>query len=160
MSKNKTGLVLLAVFTLRCATITSGRSEKISIASDPPGSTATITCSGQRVGTAMTPGSITIPRRAADCELTVFHEGHEPEVRILKRRVSGRVAANAIGGAVPLASFGTPTIGTMAGWLGLATGFGLVYGGVGTGIDFATGSAYRHSPDTFRVTLRPSDRAR
>jgi hypothetical protein len=160
MSRTKAGLIFLTVLTLRCATVTSGSTERISIASEPAGATATITCGGNRVGTVVTPASIAVPRRAKACELTLFRDGYEPELRILNRRVSGKVAANALGGVVPGLSLGRPTLGSVGVWLAVTAGLGLVYGGVATTIDFATGAAYRHNPGTFRVTLRRTEPAR
>lgn len=143
----RAALVLLGCsLSASCAFVVHGRSQEITVISDPPG--ARVYVGNKPVGT--TPTQVGLLRSRADLVLRIERDAYEPvEVR-LKRAVSGWIA-----GDVAMAVRN----GTYAGQ-GLDSPSDVpkavaTIAAVTLGIDFATGAAYRLSPSRVQVKLTP-----
>ena len=165
MSKIKGVLLLVGVLMCRCATVSHGRSERIHVASDPPGATATLVCDRGVSVVVTTPSTLVLPRSAQSCALTFVQPGYRAEIVPLTRRVSLATGGNAPATALGLVLLGAvaqddrssksifPSVRRVAATAGALT-FGLGVGGFA--VDYATGAMYRHEPNDIRVVMRPA----
>jgi hypothetical protein len=101
--KKGLSLALLAVFSVRCASIAHGSHQQIPVSSDPPGARVEVACATGTFNAPPTPAEITLKRNRANCNVTVSKEGYRPETFSLSREVSGWYFGNIlIGGIIGL----------------------------------------------------------
>lgn len=113
-------MVLLA----GCSTIVEGRSQRLSVNTNPPGATCELTRNGESLGKVdPTPGSITVEKTKYDIMLACSKEGYETASYVNHSDVAGATVGNIILG-----------------------------GGVGWAIDSATGSDNKYEP-TVNINL-------
>jgi len=89
-------LVIMLPFISSCASIMTGRHQKIAVTSNPEG--ATVTCADQTI---VTPGELTLLRGEGPYTVAINKDGYWEETVILKKTMSGATAGNAlIGGLI------------------------------------------------------------
>src|SRR5438477_6934091 len=89
-----------------CATMINGRTETIPVKSEPSGAVVTVECGNAPLYGGVTPTTITVPRNAEMCELTIAKEGYA-ETRVeLKRELSRAAVANKVPGVITGIVFG------------------------------------------------------
>jgi hypothetical protein len=115
---------LLAVFALAglsgCASIVSGTTQQVTVATEPPGADCVVSRGGVPVGSVTsTPGSLIVSRGHIDLDVSCSKPGYASARAVQPTGVEGWLFGNlAIGGLV------------------------------GIGVDFATGAAYRYDGET------------
>lgn len=87
--------LLVVISFIGCATIVKGRSQKITVMSNP--SEAWVTVDGQQI---KTPGAITLDSTRSMYVLKFEKEGYEPVEFKLKRELSGWLFGNIIFGGI------------------------------------------------------------
>lgn len=141
----------------------NGRDERIPVTSEPSGAVVTVECGNAPLYGGLTPTTVTLPRSAEQCALTIGKEGYG-ETRVeLERRVSRAAVANKVPGVVTGVVFGLfAAFFTMdnADLIGDATegayGVGEALGSApGDAVDRRTGAKYKHVPGTVYVKLEP-----
>ena len=134
--------VLLAacIFSSGCATAINGTTQRVAVASDPPG--AQVYVNDAPVG--VTPAFVEVPRRDSDLQLRLEKEGYEPTVLSLERSRSGWLAGNVLFAGVPINEY------TLEMWVGAMA----VYGVLGSLWDARSGGAYKR-PGLVRARLAP-----
>ena len=130
--------LLAACAVSSCATAINGRTQRVAVASDPPG--AQVYVNDAPAGA--TPTFVVVPRRDPDLELRLEKEGYEPAVVALERSRSGWMTGNLLFAGVPINEYG------LAQWVGAM----VVYGVLGSLWDSREGGAYKR-PDRVRATL-------
>ena len=123
-----------------CATAINGRTQRVAVASNPPG--AQVYLHDAPVG--VTPTFVDVPRRDRDLQLRLEKEGYEPTAFPLERSRSGWSWGNVLFAGVPINEY------TLEMWVGAMA----VYGVAGSLWDAMTGGAYKR-PDLVRATLDP-----
>ena len=123
-----------------CATAINGTTQRVAVASDPPG--AQVYVNDAPVG--VTPAFVDVPRRDRDLELRLEKDGHEPAKLALEREFSGWSWGNVLFAGVPVNDY---TIGQ---WVGAM----VVYGALGWLRDAMSGGAYKR-PNLVRAKLDP-----
>lgn len=119
-------VLFLAAGLPACATITTGTSQNISVLTDPPGASCTLTRDGGVVGVVNpTPGSVTVSKSARDIALRCTRPGSQPGVATATPQLQAMTAGNI-----------------------------LIGGLIGFGIDAASG-ALTYYPSDVRVSLEP-----
>lgn len=126
-----------------CATAINGRTQRVAVASSPPG--AQVYLHDAPVG--VTPTFVDVPRRDPDLQLRLEKEGYESAVFPLERSRSGWSWGNMLLAGVPVNEY------TLEMWVGAMA----VYGIAGSLWDAMTGGAYTR-PDLVRATLAPNPR--
>lgn len=123
--------VLLAacIFSSGCATAINGTTQRVAVASDPPG--AQVYVNDAPVG--VTPAFVDVPRRDSDLQLRLEKEGYEPTVLPLERSRSGWLAGNVLFAGVPINEY------TLEMWVGAMA----MYGVLGSLWDAKSGGAYK-----------------
>jgi len=164
--KKQNRLLLLALplaALAGCATISSPRQirrEMIHVESLPSGGVIELDCgtaSGVAPGT--TPADVEIPRRQDPCRLTVSKAGFRTFAVELTRRVRkgfyGNIASPfgglLIGAAAEPRCQGECWFGGYSTAIGTATG--MIIGGIGMGVDAATGAMWEHEPKQVEAVL-------
>lgn len=134
--------VLLAACAVSsgCATAINGTTQRVAVASNPPG--AQVYLHDAPVG--VTPAFVDVPRRDADLQLRLEKEGYEPTVLPLERSRSGWSWGNVLFAGVPVNEYGVGQ------WV-VAMAF---YGALGWLRDARSGGAYKR-PGLVRATLAP-----
>jgi hypothetical protein len=126
-----------------CATIVNGRTQAVTVSSEPPG--ANIFIGSRLLG--VTPARLELKRRDEHIVLRVERDGFVGQDVGVKRSVSGWIAGNVVG-LNPVQCQGLNSLdGCPA----------VIAANVGTflAIDFLTGAAFKH-PGVVRVILAPS----
>ena len=97
-------LVLIALSSVRCASIVHGTSQKIPVTSQPPGADVVVKCiDGEFKAPSQTPTQIVLRRNRQDCEVRVEKPSFEPHLVQLSRNMSGWYLGNIlIGGIIGL----------------------------------------------------------
>lgn len=134
--------VLLAACAVSsgCATAINGTTQRVAVASNPPG--AQVYLHDAPVG--VTPAFVDVPRRDPDLQLRLEKEGYEPTVLPLERSRSGWSWGNVLFAGVPVNEYGVGQ------WV-VAMAF---YGALGWLRDARSGGAYKR-PGLVRATLDP-----
>jgi hypothetical protein len=98
-------LLLLAGGLPACATITSGTSQSLSVVTEPPGATCTLTREGATVGIVNpTPGTVTVGKSSRDMSVRCTRAGYSPGVATIVPQFQAMTAGNIlIGGFIGLA---------------------------------------------------------
>jgi len=152
-------LKLLTVFlastmAVRCATATNGRYEKIHVTSDPPGASVRVDCGkANRRAPAPTPTVIAIPRNADRCSVLLVKDGYERRSVTLDRVVSEKAIRNFYGAALGVEAMIEAWDDDLFAIAFVFTLAGAALGGVGLGVDRATGALFEHSPGFIDVDL-------
>ena len=133
-------LLLACAVSSGCATAINGMTQRVAVASDPPGAQVYVNDAPAGV----TPGFVDVPRRDPDLELRLEKEGYEPTVFPLERSRSGWSWGNVLFAGVPINEY------TLEMWVGAMA----VYGVLGSLWDAVRGGAYKR-PDLVRATLDP-----
>lgn len=135
-----------ALFSTGCATTINGRTQRVAVASDPPG--ARVFVGDQALG--VTPTYVELDRRDGGLALRFEKDCFQDAVLPVPRRISNWVAGSVLFAGIPVNEY------TLGPWLG-AMGFWAAVGGF---IDWRTGGAFTF-PDLVRATLdRMPDTAR
>ena len=138
-------LIAVCVLSSACATAINGTTQRVAVASDPPG--AQVYVNDAPVG--VTPAFVDVPRRDRDLELRFEKDGYEPARLALERGFSGWSWGNVLLAGVPINDYGTGQ------WVGAM----VVYGALGWLRDVRSGGAYKR-PSLVRATLDPVRPAR
>jgi len=148
----------------RCATMVNDTTEKIPVRSTPAGAVVSVDCGNAPLYGGVTPTTITVPRVATPCSITLAKEGYVPTRVDFHRQLSHAGAANKVAAA---------PVGVVFGLLGMAlaglagnsiiapdvianTGYdiGTSIGAIPANkIDEKTGGAYKQVPGEVSVTL-------
>ena len=131
------GLAAAAVLSTGCASMINGRTQRVAVASDPPG--AQVFIRDQPVG--VTPTYVELDRRG-NLALRFEKDCYQDAVLPVPRRISNWVAGSVLLAGIPVNEY------TLGPWLG-AMGFWAAVGGF---IDWRTGGAFTF-PDLVRATL-------
>ena len=123
-----------------CATMINGSTQRVAVASDPPG--AQVFLGDQPVG--VTPTYLEVNRRDRDLALRFEKDCYQETVLPVPRRTSRWVVGNLLPAGVPVNEY------TLGPWLG-AMAFWAAVGGF---IDWRSGGAFTF-PDLVRATLAP-----
>jgi|GEM_PF-383759 len=83
----------------RCATMVNTANEKIPVRSNPAGAVVSVDCGNAPLYGGVTPTTITVPRTAAPCSITLAKEGYVPVRVDFHRELSRAVAANKVAAA-------------------------------------------------------------
>jgi PEGA domain len=136
------GLSAVAWLGTGCATIVNGRTQAVTVTSEPSG--AQVFIGSQLVG--VTPARVELKRRDAHIVLRLEKEGFSREEIALKRSVSAWVAGDAVG-LNPLSCQGLNSADQCP---------ALLAANIGTlvAVDFLTGAAYKHL-GVVRAILKP-----
>ena len=150
-------LLLIGCLLTSCATITRGRDEVITVDSNPPGASATITCANNVSANGTTPARLTIPRNAQHCRVDVDKSGMQTQKVQLERGINGHYWMNFIYSAgIPIGAImafgGNDTEGAAGGVIAIGS---VILGIGGFIVDRATGAMYDHNPNVIKVTLQP-----
>jgi hypothetical protein len=119
------GALLGALFSSGCATVTRGRTEQLTVLSEPSG--ASIRLSNGNTG--VTPATFIVPRKG-DVYVTVFKDGYETAGVVVPAKISSNGAVGFLGNAI-------------------------VGGVLGGGIDVYTGATLSHTPNPVVFKLVP-----
>ena len=124
------GAFLLAITSVRCATIKHGTTQPILVESDPSGAAVSLKCDKDSIpNLGSTPTTIQVSRKSKSCAIGVQKDGYVPANVLLHRTISGAYAGNLVlGGAVGLVA------------------------------DAADGAMYDQEPKAVRVKLEELDR--
>ena len=134
-------LLLACAVSSGCATAINGMTQRVAVASDPPGAQVYVNDAPAGV----TPGFVDVPRRDPDLELRLEKEGYEPTVFPLERSRSGWSWGNVLFAGVPINEY------TLEMWVGAMA----VYGVLGSLWDAVRGGGAYKRPDLVRATLDP-----
>lgn len=139
-------MLLACSMSASCAFVVHGRSQVITVLSDPSG--ARVYVNNQLVGS--TPMEVGLLRSRTNLVLRIEKDGYEPETVRLKRSVSGWIGGDAAITAYQ-AKYGGQGLNSAS---ELPKAVGSV-AALSFGIDFATGAAYKLSPSRVLVMLKP-----
>jgi hypothetical protein len=78
----------------RCATIVNDTTEKIPVRSTPAGAVVSVDCGNAPLYGGVTPTTITVPRSATPCNITVAKEGYVATRVDFQRQLSRATSAN------------------------------------------------------------------
>ena len=95
-------LIAVCVLSSACATAINGTTQRVAVASDPPG--AQVYVNDAPVG--VTPAFVDVPRRDRDLELRLDKDGYEPARLALEREFSGWSWGNVLFAGVPINDYG------------------------------------------------------
>jgi hypothetical protein len=142
-----------------CATVDRGAYQRIAVDSEPAGAIVGVDCgSAPHHAKQTTPTVVKVQRKAERCSLFISKDGYEPQRLELRRHLApdpsnfGVAGAGVwmLDGACCNDSFEVAlSIGAIAG--------GLILGGIGSGIDAASGAMYEQTPDDVFVQLEPEE---
>lgn len=137
-----------------CASILHGTRQRIDVFSEPAG--ATVSAGDQST---MTPGTLSLPRKAESVEVRIVKDGYKAKTIRLVRQTSGAVWWN-VGWILAGAGLGAAaTQGSILSGSG-SSGDAILIGGIGLAgvgfvVDFTNGAAYRLEPARLVVKLEP-----
>jgi hypothetical protein len=121
---------LLLLLPAACASVSSGISQDIDVATDPPGATCTLSRNGEEIArVAPTPGRANVSKSGRAIEMSCSRAGHQPASRTVD------------------SSFQAMTLGNV-----------LIGGVIGVAIDAGTG-AMHYYPANVSLTLPPDGAA-
>jgi PEGA domain len=148
----------------RCATMVNDTTEKIPVRSTPSGAVVSVDCGNAPLYGGVTPTTITVPRTATPCSITLAKEGYV-ETRVnFQRQLSRAVGANRVA-AAPVGMFAAVlgyALASAVEGLNADAIAGSIYS-AGTAIaaapadefDARKGGAYKQVPGEVDVTLEP-----
>ena len=128
--RNVIFLAIAATALAGCSTIVEGRSQRLSVNTNPPGASCNLTRHGENLGKIdPTPGSITVEKTKYDIMVECSKEGYQASSYVNHSDVAGATVGNI-----------------------------LIGGGIGWAIDSATGSDNKYEP-TINLNLAKVDAA-
>ena len=133
-------IAAVIVLSTGCATTMNGSTQRVAVASDPPG--ARVFLGGESVG--VTPTFVTLDRRDRYPALRFEKDCYQEELLEVPRRTSRWVVGNTLFAGVPVNEY------TVGPWLTAMA----VYTTVGALVDWRRGGAFVF-PDLVRATLEP-----
>jgi hypothetical protein len=149
----------------RCATVANDTTETIPVRSTPAGATVSVDCGKAPLYGGVTPASITVPRVATPCSITLAKEGYLPARIDFQRQLSGAASVNKAV-AAPVGAFAALIGYVVADHLGGVNPdaiAGSVYAGTtalasapANAFDARKGGAYKQVPGEVDVTLEPA----
>ena len=143
--------VAVVMFTQGCATVHNGRSQEISVVSDPAGADVEVRCGKVQPAT-VTPTTIRLPRRVEECSLILTRAGFQSETVVFESSPSRWFWANFAGPIVGGASGATRhSDQAFVDFL-----IGAFLGGAGFTIDALTGAMWELEPGKVERTLVPN----
>src|SRR5437879_1435775 len=83
----------------RCATVVNDTTEKIPVRSNPAGAVVSVDCGDAPLYGGVTPTTISVPRAAMPCSITLAKEGYVPTRIDFQRQLSRAVGANKVAAA-------------------------------------------------------------
>ena len=155
--KRAAAALLIVMQAAACATIRNRPQEPIKVRSSPPGAGAVIECAGDVRVSGTTPVTLSIPRHARHCVLSLSKEGTKPHRVELVPDISGKYWGalwTGIGAAAVIALVGRNDDGFTYG--PILFGPPLLYGITSAAIDAASGDRWGHSPDEIDDKLQPA----
>lgn len=162
ISRHVRAIALLLILTNAsgCATIVNGRYQQIPVRSEAPVE-VTLRCDGLAAVSAPAPTSLAVKRRATPCEV-IAGQTSVP----LERRISRAFWANLLWSPIlaGLAFTGSDDSDCQGAFFcttrsedaGIAAVLGLLFAGIGMGVDGATGALFEHGPKEIEIKLPPS----
>ena len=154
----------MLLLSARCATMVNHSTERIPVQSDPAGAVVTIDCGSAPMYGGVTPTTITVPRIAQPCSLTVAKDGYEVQTVNFQRQRSRVMAANNVPGVVAGTIFSA--MATLFLWNSsddfelpeLAFEGGQIFGSApGNAIDRRSGAGWKQVPGDVFVRLVKAD---
>lgn len=146
-------VVAASLLCAGCATVFSGTTQRIEVFTEPSG--ATVTAGDQQI---VTPGVLKLRRKEKNLEVRIELAGYESRTIALSRKQNGLVWLNMVG--VPAGVIGgLSATQDQDSWFGepaAAVGAGAGLSGLGFGIDYSTGAAYKLDPAKIVVKLEPA----
>lgn len=140
-------LTAAAVLSTGCATTMNGRTQRVAVASDPPG--ARVFIGGQPLG--VTPTYVELNRGDGDLALRFEKDCYQETVLPVPRRASKWVAGNLLFAGIPVNEYTLgPWLGAMVFWLAVGGFLDWRSGGASTFPDLLQASLER-LPDTART---------
>jgi hypothetical protein len=148
----------------RCATMVNDTTEKIPVRSTPAGAVVSVDCGNAPLYGGVTPTTITVPRVATPCNITLAKEGYLPARIDFQRQLSGaanvnKAVAAPVGAAAALIGF---LVADHIAGLNPDAIAGSVYAGTtalasapANAFDARKGGAYKQVPGEVDVTLEP-----
>jgi hypothetical protein len=137
------GFCAAGLFGSGCATVVHGRTQAVTVTSEPAG--ASVFIESQLVG--VTPARMELSRRDAHIVLRLEKDGFAAQEIALKRSVSAWLVGDVGLGGNPVSCQGLDSAGPCPALLATNVGIFML-------IDFITGAAYAH-PSVVRVMLKP-----
>jgi hypothetical protein len=159
--------ILVAAVVLsaaRCATMVNETTEKIPVRSTPAGAVVSVDCGNAPLYGGVTPTTITVPRTASPCSITLAKEGYVATRIDFQRQVSGAASANKVvaapvGAAAALLGF---LVADHISGLNPDAIAGSIYSATtaaaaapANAFDARKGGAYKQVPGEVEVTLDP-----
>ena len=127
IDKSLLALILVALPSAGCATLVHGTSQRIEVATEPPGAAVVVPCAGlETAHTEPTPTTVVLRRRASACALELSKPGYSPVTVELTEKISSALALG-----------------------------NLVTCGCGLAVDAVTGGLLAFAPGSVEVTLQP-----
>jgi hypothetical protein len=166
MSVMKRALLVAAIVfaTSGCATMVNETTEKIPVRSTPAGAVVSVNCGDAPVYGGLTPATITVPRAATPCSITIAKVGYVEQRVVFERQRSRATAANRVA-AAPAGVLGalvglvvTSAVNTISADDAAASGYAIgsaIATASADGIDERTGGAFKQVPGEVDVTLDP-----
>lgn len=152
-------IALVASMTTACATIDHGAYQRIPVRSEPAGASVGVDCgSAPHHAKTLTPTVVSVPRAPEKCRLLISKDGFESQVVELQHHRARGIGRNfgVAGAGVDVVADAGCCYGDLETAIGVMTIFGgLIIGGIGTGIDAATGAMYERTPGAVAVHLEP-----
>jgi len=156
--------VAIVFAAARCATMVNETTEKIPVRSTPAGAVVSVECGDAAVYGGVTPTTITVPRAATPCSITIAKEGYVERRVTFERQRSRATSANRVA-AAPAGVLGalvglvvTSAISTVSPDDAASAGYAIgsrIASDSADGIDERTGGAFKQVPGEVDVTLEP-----
>jgi len=146
----------------RCATVVNDTTEKIPVRSNPAGAVVSVDCGNAPLYGGVTPTTITVPRAAMPCSITLAKEGYVQRRIDFQRQLSRAVGANKVA-AAPVGVFAAVlgyVVASEIGGVNADSVAGSIYS-AGTAVaaapadafDARKGGAFKQVPGEVDVTL-------
>jgi hypothetical protein len=91
--------VAVVLAAARCATMVNDTTEKIPVRSTPAGAVVSVDCGNAPLYGGVTPATITVPRAASPCSITLAKEGYVATRIDFQRQSSRATSANKVAAA-------------------------------------------------------------
>jgi hypothetical protein len=92
-------LAVVVLSAARCATMVNDTTEKIPVRSTPAGAVVSVDCGNAPLYGGVTPTTITVPRAAMPCSITLAKEGYVATRIDFQRQLSRATSANKVAAA-------------------------------------------------------------
>ncbi|MEO8033977.1 MAG: hypothetical protein ABI837_06050 [Acidobacteriota bacterium] len=143
-------LLAIVILAQGCASVHNGRTQEVSVVTDPAGATVDVRC-GKAQPAALTPATVRLPRRAEQCSLILTRTGFHSETVVFdsspSRWLWGNFAGPIVGGGIGATRHSDQAFVDFL--------FGAFLGGAGFGIDALTGALWELEPARVERKLVP-----